>query len=191
MQTSDIAFFLVPRFSMIALYSALEPLRVVNRYRPDRFTWKLLSADGGPVVASNGIEVAVTGTYDDFGRPDMVVVCASHDYDHHLGGPIVRQLRRVARSGVLMAGLDTGSFFLAEAGILDGFQATCHWETLPAFREMYPRVDGSRCPLYDRQGAVHLIRRHGGAGYDDELDRGPGGRGNVAAGGRHPGALAA
>ena len=25
--------------------------------------------------------------------------------------------------------------------MLDGYRATCHWETLPAFRESYPRID--------------------------------------------------
>jgi AraC family carnitine catabolism transcriptional activator len=41
---------------------------------------------------------------------------------------------------VLLSGIDTGPFLLAEAGVLDGYRATCHWESLPGFRESYPKV---------------------------------------------------
>ena len=39
-----------------------------------------------------------------------------------------------------LAGIDTGPFLLAWAGLLDGYRATCHWESLPGFRESFPKV---------------------------------------------------
>ena len=36
--------------------------------------------------------------------------------------------------------ITTGPFLLAEAGVLDDYRATCHWESLPGFRESYPNV---------------------------------------------------
>ena len=49
-----IGFFLVPKFSMIAFTSAIEPLRSANRMS-DRnlYSWRLFSKDGGPVAASS------------------------------------------------------------------------------------------------------------------------------------------
>ena len=59
----DVAFLLVPRFSMIALYGALEPLRVANRFAgAGTFSWRFVSADGQPVAASNDIPVSVSGS---------------------------------------------------------------------------------------------------------------------------------
>ena len=55
----DVVFLLVPRFSMIALYGALEPLRVANRFAGPTFSWRFVSADGQPVAASNEIPVSV------------------------------------------------------------------------------------------------------------------------------------
>lgn len=42
----DIVFLLLPNFSMIALYSALEPLRVANRFAGELFAWRFASVDG-------------------------------------------------------------------------------------------------------------------------------------------------
>ncbi|BBI49887.1 hypothetical protein HORIV_23080 [Vreelandella olivaria] len=51
-----VGFLLLPQFSMMAFFAAVEPLRIANRiaHRP-LFDWTLISADGGPVTASNGM----------------------------------------------------------------------------------------------------------------------------------------
>jgi AraC family carnitine catabolism transcriptional activator len=137
----DVAFLLVPRFSMIGLFSALEPLRVANRFAADIFSWRFVSMDGQGVAASNGIPVSVSSGLEGVGRPDLLVVCASYDHEAGKVPPVINEIRRAARNGSLLAAVDTGAFLLAEAGVLDGYRATCHWETLPAFRESYPNID--------------------------------------------------
>jgi AraC family carnitine catabolism transcriptional activator len=137
----DIVFLLIPRFSMIAMFSALEPLRVANRFAGELFSWRFASMDGAAVAASNGIPVSVTSALEGIGRPDLAVICASYEHEAGMGRPVLNELRKLARNGTLLSGLDTGAFILAEAGVLDGHRATCHWETLPAFRESYPQVD--------------------------------------------------
>jgi AraC family carnitine catabolism transcriptional activator len=137
----DIAFLLIPRFSMIALFSALEPLRVANRFAGDVFSWRFVSMDGASVAASNGIPVSVTASIDKIGRPDVAIACASYDHEAGMTRSLFNELRRLARNGTLLGGVDTGAFLLAGAGVLDGHRATAHWETLPAFRESYPGID--------------------------------------------------
>lgn len=136
----DVVFHLVPRFSMISLYGALEPLRVANRYAERKFSWRFISADGQPVSASNDIPVSVSGSLADVGRPTMLVVCASYEPEKGITKPTLAALRKLAARTVLLAGIDTGPFILASAGVLDGYRATCHWESLPGFRESFPRV---------------------------------------------------
>jgi AraC family transcriptional regulator, carnitine catabolism transcriptional activator len=136
----EVVFHLVPRFSMISLYGALEPLRVANRFSEQKFSWRFISADGKPVIASNDIPVSVSGGLSDVGRPTMVVVCASYELEHGITKPALGALRKLSSQKVLLAGIDTGPFILASAGVLDGYRATCHWESLPGFRESFPRV---------------------------------------------------
>ena len=45
----DVHFLLLPEFSVMGFVSAIEPLRVANRFRPDSYRWHILSLDGGPV----------------------------------------------------------------------------------------------------------------------------------------------
>ena len=54
-------FLLLPEFSMMGFVSALEPLRVANRFKKDAYQWKILSWDGQAVQASNGMSLNVDG----------------------------------------------------------------------------------------------------------------------------------
>ncbi len=55
--TEDFHFLLLPEFSSIGFMSAIEPLRVANRFQGALYRWHILSLDGGPVCASNGISL--------------------------------------------------------------------------------------------------------------------------------------
>jgi AraC family carnitine catabolism transcriptional activator len=69
----EVVFVLLPKFSMIALYGALEPLRVANRFAGPVFTWRFISIDGDPVAASNEIPVSVSGPLSAVGRPSLAI----------------------------------------------------------------------------------------------------------------------
>lgn len=140
MAAATAVFHLVPRFSMISLYGALEPLRVANRFEPGSFEWLFTSVDGGAVTASNGIPVQVDAKLSDVRRPQLVTICASYDPAKPPRKPVLNAIHRLAAAKVQLAGIDTGPFYLGWAGVLDGYKATCHWESLPGFRESFPQV---------------------------------------------------
>jgi transcriptional regulator GlxA family with amidase domain len=153
---------------MIALFSALEPLRVANRFAGEVFSWRFVSMDGEAVMASNGIPVSVTASIDEIGRPDVAIVCASYDQEAGMNRPVFNELRRLARNGTLLGAVDTGAFLLAGAGVLDGHRATCHWETLPAFRESYPDIDVAEVTYVIDRG--RMTASGGAAALDMMLD---------------------
>ncbi|MEM1257572.1 MAG: helix-turn-helix domain-containing protein [Bacteroidota bacterium] len=61
-------------------------------------------------------------------------------------------LKECDRIGVSICSVCTGSFLLAEAGILDHRSCTTHWKRVVAFRERYPKIDlkESRLLVVDR-----------------------------------------
>ena len=169
-------FVLVPEFPMYALIPAIEALRVANQNKGRKlYSWHLFSVDGKPVKAGNGMAVPVEAAIADVPWFPTVFVCACNHPTHHINKRLLNWLRRLARHGAVLGAVDTGAFALAEAGLLDGYRVTLHWESVTTFRDQYPDIDVSE-QLYviDRDritcaGGVaaldlmlHLIaRRHG------------------------------
>ena len=54
--------------------------------------------------------------------------------------PEMALIRAMHLRGVQLAGSCSGSFLLAETGLLDGHHATCSWWLASAFRDRYPNV---------------------------------------------------
>ena len=139
---AKIAFLLLPQFSHLGLAAAIEPLFVANWLaKRGLFEWTLVSADGQAVTASNGMTTPVAGDPASAGDCRTVFVLASFDFQQVLRDRIVLAwLRRQARAGAEIGGIENGSLVLAEAGLLDGFEAAIHWDNLAGFQERYPAV---------------------------------------------------
>jgi AraC family carnitine catabolism transcriptional activator len=136
-----VGFVLLPQFSLMAFASASEPLRAANRLSGDRlYDWLLVSEEGEPVCSSNGMVSMVHSSLDKAPEMDMVVVVASFAPERATTSKLLGWLRRQAQRGILLGGVDTGSYALARAGLLDGYEATVHWEYLETFQQQFPRV---------------------------------------------------
>ncbi|MCT8997016.1 GlxA family transcriptional regulator [Chelativorans intermedius] len=145
----SLVFFLVPNFTMIAFATALEPLRAANRMVGyEAYGWRLASADGQPVRASNGVEVAVDTCLADErqkmtgpDKPTMVVVCSGLGVEDYTNKSVFAWLREEYNRGVALGGLCTGAHILAAAGLLANKRCAIHWENLPGFAERFPKVN--------------------------------------------------
>ena len=135
-----LAILLVPEFTAISLWSILEPLRIANRYVAQPYRWSLVSVDGEPVPDRNGVKVAVDAALADVGKVGTVLVIADALPSRRVERALLPRLRRLARTGAAIGGLDTAPLLIARAGLLDGRTATSHWAVLATFRESFPEV---------------------------------------------------
>ena len=137
-----IAFILVDEFTMMPMTSAVDPLRLANRQNESElYSWSTHSIDGNPVSASSGIVVVATGDLDAIDEHAIVFVCSGINVQQHADKRLVNWLRKAARRGMNIGALCTGAHILAEAGILDGYSCTIHWENLPGFSEAFPEIN--------------------------------------------------
>lgn len=137
-----IGFLLLPRFAMVAFFSAIEPLRIANRIagRP-LFEWDLISRDGEPVIASNGMTLAVNSSLHAAQKVPSLAVCASFDPESCIDDELIDWLRACDLEGCVLGGMDTGCYALAAAGLLNDKTVTLHWECLSDFHAHFPGVD--------------------------------------------------
>lgn len=110
------------------------------------------------------------------GRPDNVVP---------RGGDVLDAIRRAHARGARVMSLCTGSFALAEAGLLDGRRATTHWMWADTFRALHPRVRLEADVLFVDDGDIltaagsaaaldlglHVVRRDHGAEIANAVSR--------------------
>ncbi|MFI4877345.1 MAG: GlxA family transcriptional regulator [Steroidobacterales bacterium] len=138
---SKFAFLTLPRYSMIALSNAVEPLRMANIVTGEPvYEWSIATLDGQPARASNGLTLAPTIPLEQTGKVDILFVCGGVDVQEVVTPKILAALRRLAERRVPLGALCTGGYALAKAGLLDKYRATIHWENLSALREDFPRI---------------------------------------------------
>ncbi|MHA3026656.1 GlxA family transcriptional regulator [Chromohalobacter israelensis] len=137
-----IGFLLLPRFSMMAFFSAVEPLRIANRIAGETlFTWRVISLDSAPVTASNDMTLLADDSLESAPALPSIAICASFEPEERLTRRLLRWLHQRDQDGCVLGGIDTGSLILARADLLTGHRVTLHWESLPAFRERFPELD--------------------------------------------------
>jgi len=135
---------LVPGFSQFAFASAVEPLRAANEARGESlYDWHVLSPDGAPVPASSGVRVACDASLSDVGTLDTALVVSGKAGAEHQDAHTIGWLRERARRGARIGAVSTGTYVLAQAGLLQAYRCTIHWKHLGAFAEMYPEIDVS------------------------------------------------
>jgi len=137
-----IGFLTVNEFTMMAFSSAVEVLRMAN-YLTGRscYSWSILTVDGQPVASSSGFSPSQATTYAKSPRFDMVFVCGGTNITQYVDDRVVALLRRMARDGVVLGGLCTGTYALVKSGLLDGYRCTIHWENMASLREMHRSIN--------------------------------------------------
>ncbi|MDH4312321.1 MAG: GlxA family transcriptional regulator [Gammaproteobacteria bacterium] len=177
--TFKLGLLLFPQFSLMAFSATLEPLRAANRLLDrEYYQWVILSPDGGPVVASNGIPIAAQAAFSAVEGIDLLLVCIGLDPLQVQAYPGLRgRLRQLASRGCQVGGVSGGPFLLAEAGLLDGRHCTVHWEYSDFFAARYPRAKLQQDVFVVDRGVftcsggtaaldmmLHFIREHHGSG---------------------------
>lgn len=140
-EPSRIAFLPVPDFTLLALTSALEPLRMANQLSGQPlYEWYLVSPDGQPVYSSCGLPMHAQNSFSDDIRYDAVFVCGGRNVHRHSDELSINWLKAQAKRKKILGALCTGSYFLAKAELLDGYRCTIHWENIASAREQYPHL---------------------------------------------------
>ena len=131
-------FLLMPEYSMLPFAAAVDSMRMANYLSGERiFEWVILGETNQPVYASS--ELTVTSIeMKKSGKLDAVFVCGGTNIESKVSKKVTVWLREQVNSRVHLGAICTGSYILAEAGLLQGYRCTIHWEHMNGMRERFP-----------------------------------------------------
>lgn len=136
-----VGFFLPDTFAMIPFVSAIEPLRVANRLvGKSLYRWSILSRDGESAMACNGMTQKADYALKALPKVDLLVVAGAHEPSTFKDRSVWALLKQYSEQKTTIGAMDTGAFLLAQAGLLDGYRCTIHWENMPGFVETFPHL---------------------------------------------------
>ena len=136
------AVLIFPQFPMMAFSSIIEPLRAANALaKKECYRWLIVGPDGGPVAASNGVVIQPGFAAAANPNADRIVVCSGGNADHLVADDAVAWIRKSLRGGTHLGAVADAAFFLARAGLLDGYACTLHWTSQAAFTEAFPEIE--------------------------------------------------
>jgi transcriptional regulator GlxA family with amidase domain len=107
------------------------------------FRVRTVSVHGAAVRSPYGLQIKPEGSIEDVEQTDIVIVPTSGmavDETLEQNAALLPWLRRQHAGGAYVAGICMGAAYLAEAGLLDGRQATTHWAVCADFMRRYPQV---------------------------------------------------
>lgn len=111
-----------------------------------RFQWLTIGLEPRSIAASNGVLITPEHLIHEADLPerfDVLFVCGSNPVPHRIEASVLGWLRGLAMIGMPLGGICTGSYWLARAGLLDGYHCTLHWEDADRFLSDFPRASVS------------------------------------------------
>jgi transcriptional regulator GlxA family with amidase domain len=116
---------------------------LVAKQPQPRFRVHVVSIDGEAVSTPYGVGLSPQLSIAQLEPVDVIIVPASGlDLDEQLARhrDLLPWLSERYNGGAYIASVCTGAAYLAEAGLLDGREATTHWALAEAYAERYPLV---------------------------------------------------
>jgi transcriptional regulator GlxA family with amidase domain len=126
------------------------------RGRARMYAVAVAALEAGPVRSDMLMSLDATRVLDERRIPDVAVIAGARHIDRALAeNPgIALWAGAVAPRIEQLVALCSGSFFLAEAGLLDGLAATTHWSLASQLQQRFPRVSVEADAIYLRAGRL-------------------------------------
>jgi len=142
----------------IEMLNAADLINRIDGKSKDRLFMQLVSMDGSNIKLNAGLELVCNKSLADIKNTDMIILPAL--WGNPLGvvkkyPELIEWLREQQRKDTIICAAGTGSYFLAEAGLLNNKVATTHWHYFDQFSHTYPDVHLQRDRFITKAGNIY------------------------------------
>ncbi len=140
------------------MLNAADLIARINHPKTSKLKLEVVSLDSTNIQLNAGLEILCKNSLKDITRSDIIILPAMW------GNPrgVVKKypeflewLRKAALEDPLICAVGTGSYFLAEAGLLEHKTATTHWYYFNQFENTYPNVELKRERFITKSGNIY------------------------------------
>lgn len=149
-----IAVLIFPSFQVLDAAGPIAAFEIAGRLVQKPVAIRLIAATPGAIRSSSGVEMLAHGLRSARGLETLLIAGGEGVATAITCPRTLAFIRAAARRGCRVASVCSGSYLLAEAGLLNDRRATTHWGRTRDFRSRYPRVKLEPDSIFVRDGAI-------------------------------------
>jgi len=140
------------------MLNAASLIMKINSKNHRNLTLEIASTDGKNLNLTAGLELVCKRKLTDINNTDLIIIPAlwgnptsvvKHSHE------LLAWLNQQYKKEVKICAVGTGSFFLAEAGLLENKVATTHWYYFDQFEKLYPHLHLQRDRFITKAGNIY------------------------------------
>ena len=150
----EIGFLVFNNFQLLDAAGPISAFEIGGRHEPGAYRLHVLASRTGAVPSSSGVSMQAGALASAPPLDTLIVAGGEGTYQAMHDALILGFVRRAASLCRRVASVCSGTFILAEAGLLDGRRATTHWSRSRQFSKRFPTVRLEPDRIFVRDGAV-------------------------------------
>ena len=152
--TREIGFLVFDNFQLLDAAGPISAFEIATRDSSGPYRLHVLATRTGGVPSSAGVSVQASSLASAPLLDTLLIAGGEGTYEAIHEPAILGFVREAARVCRRIASVCSGTFILAEAGLLDDRRATTHWSRSRQFAKRYPKVRLEPDRIFIRDGAV-------------------------------------
>jgi transcriptional regulator GlxA family with amidase domain len=149
-----IGVLVFPDFQLLDAAGPISVFEIAGRFAKAPLPIRVMAAEAGAVRSSSGVEMLARKFGPANAITTLIIVGGDGVEAAARNSCTLNFVRAVARRGARVASVCSGTFLLAEAGLLDGRRATTHWQRTRQFLATYPQVKLEPDQIFVRDGNI-------------------------------------
>jgi transcriptional regulator GlxA family with amidase domain len=149
-----IGVLIFPDFQLLDAAGPISVFDIAGRFAKAQLPIRVVAAHPGAVCSTSGVEMLARKFGSVSGITTLIIAGGDGVEAAARNICTLNFVRAVAKRGARVASVCSGTFILAEAGLLDGRRATTHWHRTRQFLNTYPQVRLEPDQIYVRDGNI-------------------------------------
>lgn len=172
-----VSIVVFPECDPSMVYGVYDTLYFTGRFKSGAdepcFMPRIVAAGRDPIMLASGVSILPQDSIDEIEATDIVyvsnIVIDSATQLRALDRRLIEWIKRMHEKGAKLYASCGGPLVLAEAGLLNGLDATTHWMFAPLFKTEFPGVRLHMDRVVVQSGAGHNVVCSGGASSWQDL----------------------